>query len=282
MAFSFAYGWSLAAGLTVLAIGGGTWPSTAQQPPQAQTGPSGSDGTDTSLSPECRVPGSLLYTLAPLKAVRAALDQQRPVKVLALGSTGSDAGAASYALRLEDDLERLLGAGVDVQVEQRGLAGEITAGAVERITRLVAEIEPDLVVWQVGTNDALAKADLDDFGRALDEILDWLSGHEIDVLLVEPPYNTALAEDEHYKGLISRIQDLARQRGVPLVLRFEALRYLAQQAAKRGGGKAPLDAFGIRDLGSRCIAEQVTRTVGLSLLLRPAPPPEATPSSPQP
>ena len=148
MAFSFAYGWSLAAGLTVLAIGGGTWPSTAQRPPQAQTGPSASDGPDTSLSPECRVPGSLLYTLAPLKAVRAALDQQRPVKVLALGSTGSDAGAASYALRLEDDLERLLGAGVDVQVEQRGLAGEITAGAIERITRLVAEIEPDLVVWQ--------------------------------------------------------------------------------------------------------------------------------------
>jgi hypothetical protein len=98
-----------------------------------------------------------------------------------------------------------------------------------------------------------------------------------DTRSTEPPYNTALAEDEHYQGLISRIQELARQRGVPLVLRFEALRYLAQQAAKRGGGKVLLDAFGIRDLGSRCIAEQVTRTVGLSLLLRPAPSSDASP-----
>ena len=271
MALSVSQRCRLAAALSPLLIGA-TWPAAAQQPSiQAQAGPSDTAALDTSLSPECRVPGSLLYTLAPLKAVRAALDERRPVKVLALGSMGAGSGSATYPVRLEGDLERLLGAGVDVEVEQRGLPGETTEEAVERITRLVAEIKPDLVVWQAGINDALSKADLDGFGRALEQVLDWLSEHEIDVLVVEPPYSAAMAEDEHYKGLISRVEEAARKRGVPVVLRFEALRYLARQAATKGSGKAPLSAFGLNDLGARCIAEHVTRTVGLSLLLSPTP-----------
>lgn len=269
MALSLVQGCRLAAALSLLLIGGTG--SAAQQPlPQAKIGPPGPDALDTSMSPECRVPGSLLYTLAPLKAVRAALDEKRPVKVLALGSAAGGSGSATFPVRLEGDLERLLGAGVDVDVEQRGLPGETTVEAVERITRLVAEVGPDLVVWQVGVNDALAKADLDAFGQALDEVLDWLSGHAIDVLLIEPPYSAALAEDDHYKGLISRVQERSHQRGVPLVLRFEALRYLSRQSAAKGSGKNPLNAFGLNDLGARCIAEHVTRTVGLSLLLSTA------------
>lgn len=273
MALPFAEGSRVIAALILLLIEG-TCPTRAQQPPQAQAGLLGFDALDMSLSPECRVPGSLLYTLAPLKAVPAALDARRPVKVLALGSTGSGSGSSVYPVQLEGDLARLLGAGVDVEVEQRGLPGEITAEAVERITRVVAEVAPDLVVWRVGTNDALAKADLDTFGQALDEVLDWFSGHAIDVLLVEPPYSAALAEDDHYKGLITRIQRSAHQGGVPLVLRFEALRYLAQQSARKGSGKSPLSAFGLNELGSRCIAEHITRTVGLSLLMRPASSPD--------
>ena len=283
MALSLVQGRRLVAAVSLLLIGS-TCLTTAQQGlPQVKAGPSALDALDMSLSPECRVPGSLLYTLAPLKAVRAALDEKRPVKVLALGSAGGASGSAAYPVRLAGDLERLLGAGVDVEVEQRGLPGEITAEAVERITRLVAELGPDLVVWQAGTNDALAKADLDAFGRAFDEVLDWLSGYEIDVLLVEPPYTAASAEDEHYKGLISRVQEAARQRGLPVVLRFEALRFLARQSTTKGGGKAPLSAFSLNDLGARCIAEHVTRTVGLSLLLG-APsspgPPETAPAAP--
>lgn len=285
MARSFLQGCCIVAALNLLLIGSAGTTMAEQPLPQAKAAPPSFDGLDPSLSPECRVPGSLLYTLAPLEAVQAALNEKRPVKVLALGSAGGASGSAAYPVRLEGDLERLLGAGVDVRVEQRGLPGEITAEAVERITRLVAEVAPDLVIWRLGTSDALAKANLDAFGQALDEVLDWLSGHEIDVLLVEPPYSPALADDEHYKGLIGRVQTAARLRGVPLVLRFEALRYLARQAATGGSGKAPLNAFGLNDLGARCIAEHVTRTVALSLLLGAASSPrgpETRPAPPRP
>ena len=225
------------------------------------------DAVDMSLSPECRVPGSKLYTLAPLIAVRAALEEKRPVKVLALGpssarvGTGSSSGFNSF--RLEGEMEKFL-AGVDVEMEQRSLPGEMTADAFDRFSALLTEINPDLLVWQVGTNDALAKADVESFTTALNQVLEWLAQHSIDVVLVEPSYHAALASDEHYKGLVSAIQNSARENNVPLVLRFEAMRFLSQQKTE-----AAKTQFRLNDLGYRCMAEHVARTIALSMLQPP-------------
>jgi acyl-CoA thioesterase I len=79
----------------------------------------------------------------------------------------------------------------------------------------------------VGTNDALAKADVEAFTGALAGILEWLNQHDIDAVLVGPPYNSALVSDEHYTALRAAIRNGVRQNGVPVVLRFEALQYLA-------------------------------------------------------
>jgi acyl-CoA thioesterase I len=225
---------------------------------------------DTSLSLECRVPGSKLYTLAPLSTVRAALDEKRPIKVLALGPSGtaglgSGSASATYPARLEGELEKLL-PGVDVLIEHRSLPGEITADVVERLRAVVTEIKPDLVVWQVGINDALAKADVEAFTGALNEILEWLSQHDIDAVLVEPPYNSTLASDEHYNALRAAIQNSARQNGAPFVLRFKALQFLSQQKSE-----ATKNQFRLSELGYRCMAEHIARTIILSIL-EPSPP----------
>ncbi len=225
------------------------------------------EAEDTVLSAECRVPAGRLYVLAPLRAVRTVVEQKRSLKVLALGSggatTGSGAGSApaSYSVRLGGELQKALPA-ITVTVEQRELSGDITAQAVERISALVAEAAPDLVVWQVGTSDALAKADLDSFSGALNEVLEWLWSHDIDVVLVEPPFSANLAAGDHYRDLMAAIKKSARDRRVPLVLRSGAMEFLGQQ---KKDGKL-MSAFQLSDLGARCIAEHVARTVALSLL----------------
>ena len=61
---------------------------------------------------------------------------------------------------------------------------------------MAGETEPDLIVWQVGINDALAQAEITAFAEALDEILAWFRSHDIDAVLVEPPY-TACAGDRY-------------------------------------------------------------------------------------
>ena len=150
-------------------------------------------------------------------------------------------------------------------VEHRSLPGDITADSIERFTALVTEIEPNLVVWQVGTNDALAKADVEPFTGALAEILEWLNKHDIDAVLLEPPYSSALVSDEHYTALRAAIRNSARRNGVSVVLRFEALQYLSQQRSE-----AARNQFGLSELGYRCMAEHVALTISLSVL-QPAP-----------
>lgn len=220
---------------------------------------------DPSLSPECRVPGSKLYTLARLKAVKAALKEHRPVRVLAVGSTSSAPGAsANYPVRLESALERSI-PDVDVVIDARGLQGEIASGAGERLRAMVAELEPDLVIWQVGTHDALARVDLDSFGDALDETVKWVKSHDIDVVLVDPLYTASLADDEYYNSIVHKVQEVAKREGVPLVQRYEAMRYLSGRPDKADDHFLGRQ-FRLNDLGLRCMAEHVTRAITLSLL----------------
>src|SRR3954469_23310944 len=94
---------------------------------------------EANLSPECRVPASELYALAPLRRVRSATEQKHALKVLALGPTSASAlapgtGLAPFPARLEHELEKVL-PGVDVTVEGRSLSGEITAHASPTIMK---------------------------------------------------------------------------------------------------------------------------------------------------
>ncbi|MFF8800672.1 MULTISPECIES: SGNH/GDSL hydrolase family protein [unclassified Methylobacterium] len=236
---------------------GETVTTTAAPPAAAET-------LDLSLSPECRVPGSKLYTLARLNAVKAALKEKRPVRVLAIGSSSAGLGAsASYPVKLENALEQAL-PDVQVEVEARGLPGEVASGAGERLRTMVAELEPDLVVWQVGTNDALARVDIEAFGEALDESVQWIKSHDIDIVLIDPVFTESLADDAYYTQMVRTVQDVARREAVPLVHRYAAMRFLSTQRTSEAHmlGRH----FRLNDLGLRCMAEHATRAISLSLL----------------
>ena len=255
-------GRSIFTGLTLFLVASSTGAQVATEPAQTAA----PDALDTTLSPQCRVPGSMLYKLAPLISVRAALEEKRPIKVLALGPsvTGSlGQGSGAYPTRLEEELEKVL-SGIDVVMERRSLPGEIMADAFDRFTALLTETEPDLLVWQVGTNDALAKADIEAFTGALNQMLEWLKQTDTDVVLVGPSYHAALASDEHYKALVAAVENSARKNDVPLVLRFETMRFLSQQRTQDARNQ-----FRLNELGYRCMAEHVARTINLSILEPP-------------
>ena len=250
---------SLALGPAALAQGATPGGSPAAAAPLAAA-----DAAETSLSPECRVPGSRLYTIAKLGAVKTALRDQRSIHVLALGPAASPGLGVStpYPVRLETELTKSF-PDVSVDVDSRTLSGEIAAGAADRLRAVVAEVQPDRVVWQVGANDALARVDLGDFAHSMNETIDWVKSHDMDLVLVDPQYTASLAADEYYGHFVQAVRDAAARAKVPLVQRYEATRYLA--AGGRGGG-ALKDQFRLSDLSWRCMAEHVARAITVSLL----------------
>ena len=279
MAFPLAA--ALAVGLNILVAAPGLAQASPPSPP-----PLG-ESVDQSLSPECRVPGSRLYTLASLRGVKRALREQRAIKVLAIGSSstagvGASSPMATYPARLEGELEKLF-PNIEVDVVNRGMAGEIAAGAARRMKDAVADVEPDLVVWQVGTNDAIARVDVDTFAASLTETVEWVKGHKIDVVLVDPQYTASLAKDDYYAAMVKTIEEVARKARVPLVRRYEAMRFMAGRA--KDDAYLARDHFHLNDLGYRCMAEHVARAVTVGLLLADPPPASAdsaTPLRPEP
>lgn len=240
--------------------------------------PGGADADDIpnpAPSLECRVPGSQLYSVASLAAAKAALEERHMLRILAVGGSSAPGAYASYPVKLEAALEQAM-PHVDVVIDHRGLPGEIAAGAAERLRTLVADVEPDLVVWQVGTHDAIARVDPAAFTEALDESVAWLKSHGIDVVLVDPLYTASVAADADYNRIVEGVREVATREGVPLVRRFEALRYLASRNEK---GEVHIlgRQFRLNDLGLRCMAEHVALTISASLArtpaAEPAPPP---------
>jgi len=249
----------LAAGVSLILTASPAWPQSGEKLPAEMhsIGPA-----DPGLSVECTVPDGQLFALAPLRTVKAALNEKRPVKVLTLGSPAMSAlgtDTASYLAWLEHELERLL-PGSDFVLERRVTSGEDLEDASDRIKGVVAEVEPDLVIWKVGTPAMLARIDPEEFARSLDKTVKWLKEHDIDVVLVDPQYTARLADDPSYKQVVASVAAVARANAVPLVLRSKAVRYLTEQRSNAGQ-----NPFQLNELGSRCMAEHVVRAVLLSI-----------------
>ena len=216
------------------------------------------------LSSDCRtrrVAGDLFRR--PLRALSRAVRAKRQVRVLAIGSSstagvGASSPSATYIARLETTLEGSL-KGMDFDVMGRGLSGEVAQGAADRMMHEVAETKPDLVVWQLGTNDALRHISVDKFKACVKTTLAWLADNKIDVVLIDPQYGEALTRDEYYEKMVGAVAEVAREAHVLLVDRFEAMRELQRE---RGDlFYLSSDQLHPNDRGHRCMAEQLARAI---------------------
>jgi acyl-CoA thioesterase-1 len=216
------------------------------------------------LSPDCnskRIAGDRFRR--PLRALSRAVRARRDVKVLAIGSSstvgvGASSPSAAYIAKLETSLEGSL-KGMDFDVVGRGLSGEVAQGAADRMKREVEETKPDLVVWQVGTNDALRHVSIDKFKTCLKTTLAWLAENKIDVVLIDPQYGDALTKDEYYEQVVTAVAEVAREARVLLVDRFEAMRELQRERGDLFYLSA--DQLHLNDRGHRCMAEQLARAI---------------------
>ncbi len=219
-------------------------------------------------SVECKVKSPAYEGRASLRAVRRAILEKRPVRVVALGASAVvDAGVSSpratYPVRLENDLEGVI-EGLQVEMYARGQSGEIAEGAADRIKAEIAELRPDLVVWQVGTNDAVARIDAETFGGQLRETLSWFASHQIDVVLIDPQYVERLSGDVRYTSIVNEVATVASEMRVLLVNRYETMADLARQ--NPGSSYLANDRFHLNDLGYHCMAEYAVKAIVAGIL----------------
>ena len=143
-----------------------------------------------------------------------ALQQRKQIKISAIGASST----AVIGWRreggpplLEQILERTIN-GVDVEIINRGFSGELAEAAGKRIEIEVALNHPDIVLWQVGTNDAFAQVPVESFQPSVSNTVRWLKAHNVDVILVGLHYMKQLGQQSALPGDPRQSQSPRRHR----------------------------------------------------------------------
>ena len=211
----------------------------------------------------------------PLPNVAAALAAGRTLRILSIGAAPGRIGrhGGTYTTQIEDMLHAALKV-TRIEIINRGVSGELAAAAAVRMRNEVALEEPDLVLWQVGTNDALAYVSAEDFAQTLHDQVAWLKAHKVDVVLVGLQFAPQMLRDMHYVKIRETLRAVAAQEKVIVVRFFEAVEIL-----NRGDTAAmpAADEFERSEAGYNCLSQYVARAITLGVFARHLPNRQPTP-----
>jgi acyl-CoA thioesterase I len=218
---------------------------------------------------DCQTPGATVPGSKSLTRVRRAIKDRKVLKILSIGASssgGEQEPASGYSDLIETLLEKSV-PGVDVRIIDRGISGELVTEVARRLPAEVALNEPDIVLWQLGTADALARMPEAEFAASVADTLRWLEDHDVDVALVGPMYARSVRTARYYQAIRAALKRVAETMNVLLVRRYDAMQII-EQARKSSQDGLP-NEFALADFGYTCLAEYVVRAVTAGIITKP-------------
>ena len=235
---------------------------------QLASGPAALGQTDTQLPTVPKECGEIAAAATPLPHGAAALRDRKQLRILAIGASSASmlGGTRDTMPLLEQILERSI-KGLDVEIINRGVSGELAAAAAERLKIEVALNHPDVILWQVGTNDAFAQVPVEEFETTVKDMLQWLRKHNVDAILIGLHYMKQLATHEHYQAIRASLRRIVAAEGVLRIGRYESSEILARTMREEGHPEP--STFGLTDVGYNCMAQYLARAIAVGLFAKP-------------
>ena len=222
----------------------------------------------------CAAPESLTDFRAPLPHTAQRLARGGDLVIVALGSsstwgTGASKREYAYPHRLAALLQARFPA-AQIRVLNRGVGGELGAETEARIARDVLPEKPDLVIWQIGTNDVLN--DLDPAGpmEAMRSGIAQIERAGADVILMDMQYAPAVLAHERFHEMEHALWITARAEGVPLFRRFALMREWAENRQMSMATMLGPDRLHMTDASYDCLARQLSASILRETRLRTA------------
>jgi acyl-CoA thioesterase I len=220
-----------AAALALSAVLIGTHQPLHRGPAQAQAAlPVQGTAPARATAPVCSAPPRLTKFTHRLTRLAEHVAQRIPITIVAIGSsstagTGATSPAASYPARLETLLrERMPGVEM-INVLNRGVGGEEVRDMIARFDRDVLAENPDLVLWQLGTNSVLQDRESNGNGPPLAAELALLKQTGADVVLINPQYAPKVLAHPAVDAMVGLISTAAKASSVELFDRFDVMKY---------------------------------------------------------
>ncbi len=201
----------------------------------------------------------------PLKHVALRLAQHAPLRIIAFGSSstegvGASSPAATYPSRLLKDLSALLPERQRVIVLNQGIGGEDADDMAKRLPAVIAQ-QPDLIIWQTGSNDALRDVPVPRFIEETVAGVRAIRAAHIDVMLMEPQLCKALegkAEALDYRNVLRAI---GKDMNVPVIRRYDMMRAWLATGALTADEMLSPDGLHMADGGYAKLAEVIAADI---------------------
>ncbi|HXW30457.1 MAG TPA: SGNH/GDSL hydrolase family protein [Xanthobacteraceae bacterium] len=176
----------------------------------------------------CSAPTEVARLNYPLRHTARRLASEEPVTIVAVGSSstagaGASSSAATYPSRLAVELKQRLPT-PEITVLNRGVNGDDTANMLARFATDVIAAQPDLVIWQVGTNSVLRDDPLKPHSVLLHQGIEQLKAAGADVVIIDMQFAPRVIAKPETQGMEDQIALAAKQESVDLFRRFELMR----------------------------------------------------------
>jgi lysophospholipase L1-like esterase len=194
------------------------------------------------------------------------------LRILAIGSSstqgiGASGPAFAYPAQLQTRLTTLLGR--PVEVDNSGIGGETIGATVVRLKAALQTSKPDLVIWQVGTNDAVVGEDEGSFRASLIDGVSALRAAHTPYVLLDPQFYPGLKDVARYEQYVRIVDDTGERNGAAVFSRYALMKEWGSQSDGLLRAMLSKDAFHMSDRGYGCLAQNLA--TDLAPLLRYAP-----------
>jgi acyl-CoA thioesterase I len=213
----------------------------------------------------CRVPAELVRNTVRLEQVARARRTGQPIRIVVLG-TASSAGAglstprAAYPARLEQWLAQHWGPG-KVQVINVSHAGQTAAQMADRMAAVIRQEQPQLVVWQTGTVDAIRGVDVNDFGDAIERGIRLAAEANVDLLLVDSQYGSPAFVLRDASPYLDYLDQLVRGRDVVLFHRYAIMKYWVDNGTLNLSELPRAEQQRVADQAHDCLAQLMAAVI---------------------
>jgi hypothetical protein len=174
----------------------------------------------------CAIPDTVLTVDSVLPNVRAALHDGGALTVLVVRTANPQPSRApmTYPARLEAELKRRM-PGREVRVAVRNLPDESAAEMVLELKASLAQERPSLVIWQVGTVDAMRNLNVESFGEALSEGIGLVHDMGSDIIVMDMQYSLQTTQLINFQPYVDYIDWVTQNHDVFHFPRYDIMRH---------------------------------------------------------
>lgn len=174
---------------------------------------------------------------------------------------GASSRAATYPARLGQLLNDQPDAKLGFEVINRGVAGEDIRDMLRRLQSDILARKPDLVIWQIGSNDALQKVPLQLFQDDLKAGLAAMAEAHVEVILMEPQWCPQIEDIDAGNRFLETVRQVGRETGTTIIPRFELMLDWMRSGLVNEADIIGPDHLHMTDRGYDLLAQAIATTV---------------------